>query len=302
MLGDLAKAITLKENSDWEIEAWTFLSNYPIPEHIGVQAISLGRDAGIDVSWRGPSYFAEVLQKFQSVRELFPNLLSNDLLRKLDVIANHIGALKPQDPLINWPPRNTYEQHLLISQKPQAWEYLLFAGVLLQGKERLEPKWRDFLSGHGRRTGSYLSDSSAKDYLRAALSDIQRIPGGIHGVLESDWQEAAFGPPGTPGDARAIEHIGARIIEAYEDLLDWAAEMRGAICPDSMTKAFDLGARVAERPAQDFRRFIDHAILEFSSIPDKLANGERVAISLTLKVDADNAALAKFVEECKRCW
>jgi hypothetical protein len=32
MVGDLGKAVMLKEQELWDIEAWTHLSNYPVPE------------------------------------------------------------------------------------------------------------------------------------------------------------------------------------------------------------------------------------------------------------------------------
>lgn len=56
MLGDLGKAKTLKEQGLWNIDSWTFLANYPIPEEIGREAISLGAKNEIDVSWLGPSF------------------------------------------------------------------------------------------------------------------------------------------------------------------------------------------------------------------------------------------------------
>jgi hypothetical protein len=161
MLGDLQKAIKLKDERRWEINVWTFLSNYPIPEGIAAQVVAVGKKSGVDVGWSGPSYFAEVLQRLQSVREMFPNLPGNDVLRQLDVIVEKLNSLHPPDVVVNWVPRNPDEQRALISQKPPAWEYLLFAGALLQGKERLEPKWRDFKAGHGRRTGRYLDDKAA---------------------------------------------------------------------------------------------------------------------------------------------
>jgi len=63
MVGDLKKAVVLKQENRWDIEAWTFLSNYSISEGIAASIVALGKEAGIDVSWRGPGYFAGILQK-----------------------------------------------------------------------------------------------------------------------------------------------------------------------------------------------------------------------------------------------
>jgi hypothetical protein len=53
MLGDLGKAKTLKEQDLWDVEAWTFVSNYAIPESIGREAVEMGASVGIDVAWKG---------------------------------------------------------------------------------------------------------------------------------------------------------------------------------------------------------------------------------------------------------
>lgn len=41
-IGDLGKALALKEAGLWDVAAWTFISNYPMPESIGRQLIAMG--------------------------------------------------------------------------------------------------------------------------------------------------------------------------------------------------------------------------------------------------------------------
>lgn len=302
MLGDLEKAIKLKREGEWGIEAWTFLSNYPIPEAIAVQVVAVGRNAGIDISWSGPSYFAEVLQRMKSVREMFPNLLGNDVLRQLDLITEKLNSLSPQDVVVNWVPRSPDEQRALISQKPPAWEYLLFAGVLLQGKERLEPKWRDYKTGHGRRTGRYLDDKTALTYLRGLWADAISIGQGINPVFEESAQMEAFGAPGSPGSPENIEHFAGRVVASYEDLLNWAAEIRGTVYPENMKEAFKMGALVAAQPAEDIRNFIDRVVAAFGEIPTLLTqpNRQPIRIDLTLTLTVNDTAIAALVKEVQR--
>lgn len=302
MLGDLQKAIKLKEEGRWEVDAWTFLSNYPIPEGIAAEVVATGTKAGVDVSWSGPGYFAEVLQRLQSVRELFPNLLGNDVLRQLDTIVDKLNSLSPPDILVNWVPRTPEEQRALISQRPRGWEYMLFAGVLFQGKERLEPKWRDYKAGHGRRTGKYLDDKAARAYLGGIFSDIMSIANGIMRAFDENMQLEAFGAPGEHGNPRGIEHIAGLVVESYEDLLDWAAEIRGTIYPDRMNRAFSLAALTAAQPAEDIRLFIDQTVAACERIPAILAqdNPRPTAITLHLTLTANDDALAAFKRELKR--
>jgi hypothetical protein len=305
MLGDLKKAIVLRDQGDWEVLRWTFLCNYPIPEGIAAEVYSVGLRAGIDVSWCGPGYFAEVLQRVTSVRELFPNLMGNDVLGRLDEISRMIESLSPNsddvEPLVNWVPRDPAEQRALISQAPPAWEFLLFASVLQQGKQRLEPKWRDFRTGYGRRSGVYHDESSGMQRLSGAFDDMQGIIGRMMMVFPAGIQEEAFGPPGTPGNSDNIIHLGGRIVSAYEEALDWAGDIRGEVYPESIRGVAELAAQMAMRPAEDIRDFIDSVFFEVSKVPDLLALPDpHVEISLALTVTADDAAVRAFTKEVRK--
>jgi len=304
ILGDLKKAIALRDQGDWEILHWTFLCNYPIPEGIASEAHGIGLRAGIDVSWCGPGYFAEVVQRVKSVRQLFPNLMGNDLLEKLDEISRMIESLSLSvddvEPSVNWVPRDSAEQRALISQAPPAWEYLLFASALQQGKQRLEPKWRDFLTGYGSRGGIYYDEESGIQRLTGAFDDIQGIVGRMMMVFPENIQEEAFGPPGVPGNSDNIIHLGGRIVSAYEEILDWASEIRGAVYPESMRRMADLAAQMATQPAEDIREFIDVVLFEVSKVPGLLALPDsHVEINLALTVTADDDAVRAFTEEVK---
>ncbi|MFD4541846.1 hypothetical protein [Streptomyces bauhiniae] len=303
--GDLKKAIALRDSGAWDILRWTFLCNYPIPEGIAAEVYALGRQAGIDVSWCGPGYFAEVLQRVSSVRELFPNLIGNDILNRLDEISRTIESLTPTtdepDLAVNWVPRDSAEQRALISQTPPAWEYLLFASALQLGKQRLEPKWRDFRTGFGRRSGIYHDEASAVRRLTGAVGDLEGIVSRLMPVFPSEIQEEAFGPPGVPGNSDSILHLGGRVVSAYEEILDWASDIRGEVYPQSIQSAADLTARMAMRPAQDIRNFIEQAFSEISKVPDLLTlPNPRIEIQLDLTVSADEATVKAFAKEVRK--
>jgi hypothetical protein len=67
-VGDLGKAIALKQAGVWDIGAWTFVSNYPVSEMIAAEVVSIGDRVGIDVSWRGPADLAAAVQEHPHVR------------------------------------------------------------------------------------------------------------------------------------------------------------------------------------------------------------------------------------------
>ncbi|GAA2843459.1 hypothetical protein [Nonomuraea rubra] len=303
MAGDLKKAIQLKQDRAWDINRWTFLSNYPMPEHIAASMVQAGNAAGIEVSWRGPEYFADRLQRFKGLRELFPNLMANEVAEKLDDVMRRLDSLAPQKPLaINWVPRNPDEQRALIEQMPRAWEYLLFAGVLLQGRVALDLRWRDYQNGYGRRTGRYLDRPSSLAQLEGVLNDGLLIAKGLNAIFASDINVRAFGSPGFAGDVGTIVQFAGRIVSTCEDLLNLASEVRGTVYADEFRQAADMLSAILGQPIGQILFFMDRVIREFGNIPAWLAtpNPPPRHIEITLEISVDERRLKAFTKEVAR--
>ncbi|MGC0421441.1 hypothetical protein [Embleya sp. AB8] len=305
MLGDLRKAIVLAQSGDWAVQAWTFLSNYPIPEGLGAKAVQMGRSVGIDVSWRGPDYFAEALQRHRPVRELFPSLLTNDVLERLDRIYNRIDAqARPPEGIGGFQavPTSEAENQALVTCAPVGWEYLLFAGALVQGKHRLEPKWRDYVLGYARPNGRRVQEHDVEHELRGRLTDLLQVSQTVMIILSPDAQERAFGAPGVAGDSDAIVHLAERLVSCYEELLDWSADIRGAVYPISMKHAAQLAASVVGQPAKEMRAFFDQAAATMDGLPDAVAAGRRLDLVLRLTLTVDDRVIADFNRQFSRRW
>lgn len=304
MMSDLRKAIELKREGAWEIEAWTFISNYPIPEAIGREILLAGRVAGIDGSWRGADFLAGVLQKAKNLRSAFPNLQANEVMDQLNVIIGKLeNDARPSDVLrVNWVPQNEAELEGLLVHQPPGWEYLQFAGVLLLGKRALEPKWLDYQSGFAPRSGRYLDPQGAIHYLAGALADATVITSPVETTLSHENQTRAFGAPGEPGDPLLIEHLAKRVLSMYEGLLDWATRIRGVGFPDRFRRAAELAAGIAARPAGEIRAFIDHVVYELGRVPELAAREDRtpVRIDLALTLTADDRVIRAFNHELHR--
>jgi hypothetical protein len=301
MMSDLAKAARLKGEGGWEIQKWTFICNYPIPESIGKEVILAGKRAEIDPSWLGSDYLAEVLQRVKSLKNSFPNLQVIDVMSQLQLIIAklEIDSGEVDAEPINWVPRDRIEQEQLINQQPPAWEYLLFAGVLQQGKQSLELKWHDYKTGYARKRGVYLGEKDARAYLINIWADAQRIMAPIEPSFTEEAHVEIFGAPGEPGNASLIEHYARRILASYEELLDWAAEVRGTTYPEDFKWAFELAARAMQRPASDVRGFIDYSVKKIGEIPALLAdsNSGPIEIELQLTVTIDDKAINAFNKE-----
>jgi hypothetical protein len=225
-----------------------------------------------------------------------PDQLAQLVINKL---ADAPGTSSPA-PVITGVPRTADEQRQLLMQRPPAWEFMLYASVLLLRRAALEEKWRDNEIRYARRTGKYMDQETAIDYLTSAAHDAMMIADGLNRVLDSDAQNSAFGAPGEPADPARIEHLAMRLISVYEEFLDWAANLRGVGVPSQLQNALELAARLAELPARQIREFVDYYVAQVEQIPEQLLRGEPVRLEMTLKIDIDDDALSAFTNELER--
>jgi hypothetical protein len=105
-----------------------------------MHCFSIGRRAGIDISWRGPGDLAATVQEHPHLRDLFPILQVNEVSDRLGELHERVAELAHEaDPSREdfvGVPRTPDEQARLIASRPPAWEHLLFAGALVQGLTR----------------------------------------------------------------------------------------------------------------------------------------------------------------------
>jgi TIR domain len=116
--------------------------------------------------------------------------------RLVDLIEQKLG--KPlatsRKPLIGVP-RSLEEKARLLAERPDAWEYLLFAGAIFMGKEALSSKIRDYELGYSPRIGPTLSDSEAMSFLSNEFGDAVAINANTMKIISPESQEWAFGRP-----------------------------------------------------------------------------------------------------------
>jgi hypothetical protein len=309
MIGDLGKAIALKREGIWDIEAWTFLSNYKVSEAIAVRLVEMGQEAEIDVSWRGPDEVASSLRRHKNVLEQFPELETSEInqqLVEIQALLSPLSNVITDTSVSTSPPmrapRTLGEQEQLLLSRPGGWEYMLFAGVLYQGVIRLEPKWHDHQLRLPRGPRHRLDASTAPTYLSNAFGDLANTMGPINRVFDPSVQEQAFGAPGEAGNPGRIEHFARHVVATYEDMLDWAAAMRNLDAPEPLTKSIELAARFVDVPVEAIRNFVDYVVLETDKIPSHLAepNPEPLMIELTLTLNLEDGLPSMFNKELKR--
>ncbi|MFE0356347.1 toll/interleukin-1 receptor domain-containing protein [Streptomyces nigra] len=200
-------------------------------------------------------------------------------------------------------PRTAEQQRELLAQRPPAWEYLLFGGVLWQRREALEEKWRDHELGYAGRTGRHYTNEQVFTFLGNSLNDLSVGPQNIAKMLSLEVQERAFGAPGEPGNPELIEHIARRIVGSYEQMIDVAAGLRGAGISGEVSDVAEATARLADQPLKQIRDFIDQLVAELDTVPERIARGEELRISMDLILALDEDALrnqAEVLDQARR--
>jgi plasmid stabilization system protein ParE len=174
----------------------------------------------------------------------------------------------------------------LLAKRPPGWEYLLFAAVLRRGFDSLATKHRDHTLRYATHGREFLDDEQALQFILGSSVRLHAIVDSFQRMLTTDAQDAAFGRPGEPGDPDLIVHLGQRLVDLYEELLDWAATLRAAAAwSQALRRLADVTARLADQPIASLRSSVAEFVDLIDSMPARLRDGERVAIDLVVRLD-----------------
>ena len=210
-------------------------------------------------------------------------------------VVRSVASTASKDDVIRVP-RTQEERDLLLQTRPDFWEYLLFAGVLLQGKNELEPEWRDHELRLPRGPRRELDQATTLDFISGEVSWIRRQIEAIDRVLDPSVQAEAFGAPGEPGDPARIEHMARCIVKIYESLLDSAASLRNTSPPSAFAEVVEASADLVDQPIREMREFIEAAVEQISRVPELIAHAtaeDPATITLTLTISVDDAAMER---------
>lgn len=126
----------------------------------------------------------------------------------------------------------------LATEKPDYWEYLLFAQVIVDGVETNKNKFQ---------TGSFSSTTLAEKiefdripaWINESLDDCKRIMIELDSLMNSN-HEKAFGPSGKPGNVEAIVALSKKIIGYYYQAMLWSQNVMNT----------PIDSRYAETPSE----------------------------------------------------
>lgn len=168
-------------------------------------------------------------------------------------ILRAIGA--PDSAPISIPqvPGSVEEQRRLLQERGPYWEHFLYAGVLLQGQQALDPRWRDHELGLIPTPVVRLTNAEALGAVRQTRDQFEGLVDNVERLFSTDALNRAFGPPGDP---ERIIHLAQRLIDTYDGFLEGAAALRGYRVADSYGPLLQLAQQMADRPLAGIRQYI----------------------------------------------
>jgi hypothetical protein len=217
----------------------------------------------------------------------------------IDKLADAPGMVLSALPVIGVP-RTVEEQRQLLRQRPPSWEYLLYASVLLMRRADIDKKWRDHEIRYARRNGRNLDDRAAFKYASTAARIMNGILEGFNRIFAPDALEAAFGTSDVPGNPERIEHLATRLVDVYEELLDWAQDLRGTSVSDQLADTLEVTACLVDGPIRQIHSFIDAYAAQAEKLPELEARGEPVYIEMLLKLDVDDEVMVALKRNYER--
>ncbi|MGH3192612.1 MAG: hypothetical protein ACRDOL_36260 [Streptosporangiaceae bacterium] len=128
-------------------------------------------------------------------------------------------------------PQNDEQIAQLLSERPPGWEYLLYAGALYAGIEKLETKYSDYMLGYAPRLGAMVGSDDFVHFVKSQLNELEVMVHSLDALFTEQAMEDALGPPGIAGDPNKILHAASRLVRLYGDMLLWAERIRGTAMP-----------------------------------------------------------------------
>lgn len=213
-------------------------------------------------------------------------------------------SLSARPPLLDGKvPRSAEAVQALIAEKPPAWEYQLYAALLMANVGKLENKYRDHSLRYARPNGRYVSVNNLNEVVQGSIGSVLATVNNFNAVLDPRAQEAAFGRPGEPGNVELITHMAERFTSVYEELLDWSAELRGLSARGEHTQqAIRLLSDYTSQPIESIRSFLRDFVSQVDGIQEKVLRGENVNITMTIKIDLDPNVATQFQRQVKLAY
>ncbi len=144
----------------------------------------------------------------------------------------------------------------LAVEKPDAWEYLLFAAALKDNLYKLDDLRYDMKYGITFKN-AILYDGSKEiiDFVQMKCGELSNRINLLNRIINNAFQEA-IGEPGTPGNAEYIIYVAEKLVEVYKSVHEWSLEFRSIIVPEEFQNLLLCASQFSQSVIEDIENFI----------------------------------------------
>lgn len=174
----------------------------------------------------------------------------------------------------------------LAVEKPDFWEYLLFAAALKDNLDRLENLRYDMKYGITfKRAVLYDEPQEIINFVQTKCNELINRVDVLNIILNNAFQEAV-GEPGMPGNAEYIIYVAEKLIEVYKSIHEWSLEFKSIIVPDEFKNLMLYASQLSISVIEDIENFIseyDKKINEVVLGIDKESEKQTLSFVLSLR-------------------
>lgn len=174
----------------------------------------------------------------------------------------------------------------LAVEKPDGWEYLLFAATLKENLNKLDDLRYDLKYGITFKNAILLNEpNEIIDFVRMKCGELGKRTNLLNGILNDALKEA-LGEPGIPGNAEYIIYIAEKLIDVYKSVHEWSLEFRRVIVPDEFQSLLSCASQFGQPVIEDIESFIsdyDKGINEAILGIGEESGKKNLSFSLTLR-------------------
>lgn len=186
----------------------------------------------------------------------------------------------------------------LAVEKPDGWEYLLFAAALKDNLDKLDELRYDLKYGITFKNAIlYNEPTEIIDFVQMKCGELENRVGMLSEIINNAFPEA-IGKPGVSGNAEYIIYVAEKLIEVYKSVHEWSLEFRSIMVPDEFQNLLLCVSQFSQTVIEDIEKFIlDYDTRINEAILDIDENSEKRTLSFTLTLRAFD--ISKYEAEIK---
>jgi len=115
----------------------------------------------------------------------------------------------------------------LALEKPKAWEYRLFAQILIDEISQKADLRQEQLLEIALGAGEQIELENTLSWIMSRIAEVTRMSNLIQELFNSKTEDA-FGPPGVPGNVGKIGFVAKKIATVYLHAIEWSLRIKRA--------------------------------------------------------------------------